>query len=235
MTERNIQDYTGSAHDYDVKRYLSQVDSFIDNIRKEKLSRQIGTRIGLMLDVATGTGSGIFFSADRAKKVIGLDGTLAMLNEASKKISRAGLENVSLVQGNAMKLPFNDETFDTVISLNFLHLFTPVKRQEPFVQEMSRVVKTGGSLIVEIDNALECGILGLVRKYFGKDIGYNWPWDVFSLAKGMKLESIDGITLAGTKKLSAMNRGMAKAYSNLASVPPFIFLADRLIIKYRKL
>lgn len=235
MTERHIQDYTGSADEYDLKRYVCPADAFIDSIRCEKISRKLDSGVGLMLDVATGTGSGIFFTSNKVGRIVGLDGTMAMLNEANKKISRFNLANAALVQGNAMSLPFKDNTFDSVMSLNFLHLFTPAKRQQPFVNEMSRVVKIGGSLILEIDNAFEGAVLGLARKYLGKDIGYNWPWDVHALAKGMKLEGIDGITLAGTKKLFSVNSSFAKAYSDIASVPPFIFLADRLIVKYRKM
>ena len=55
------------------------------------------------------------------------------------------IHNISFVTGNAMNLPFEDETFDLVLTRLSLHHFT--EPQRPF-REMQRVLKKGGKLVV---------------------------------------------------------------------------------------
>lgn len=70
-----------------------------------------------LLDLATGTGD---IAIDAARhhpqvQVIGLDFAKAMLESAVVKIDYAGLSKwISLMQGDAMNLPFPDECFDAV-------------------------------------------------------------------------------------------------------------------------
>ncbi|HIP98744.1 MAG TPA: ubiquinone/menaquinone biosynthesis methyltransferase [Aquifex aeolicus] len=99
-----------------------------------------------VLDVACG--SGILFGelSKRFKIVIGLDYSLPMLLMAKKKkIARA-----YLVRGDALKLPFKDETFDAaVVSLGLRHFGDT----ESSLREIFRVLKKGGTLHI-----LEVGI-----------------------------------------------------------------------------
>jgi len=48
-------------------------------------------------------------------------------------------------------LPFSNDTFDVVVSSRFLHLFSETQ-QQLFVQEMGRILKPGGVLIVDFYN-----------------------------------------------------------------------------------
>lgn len=74
---------------------------------------------GLVLDVAAGTGDVTRLLAERtsARRVVGLDFTLPMLRIAQWKLGRSdGASRVVLVQGDGLRLPFPDETFDSVTS-----------------------------------------------------------------------------------------------------------------------
>ena len=51
--------------------------------------------------------------------------------------------SMTVVKGNAERLPFNDETFDVVLNVESSHLYT---RRVNFVREVHRVLKTGGFL-----------------------------------------------------------------------------------------
>lgn len=101
-----------------------------------------------LLDVATGTGDLAIYAAKTYPRitVTGLDFTGSMLEAGKIKISRKGLnQNISLVQGDAMSLPFPDNTFD-VVSIAFGIRNIPDRKAA--VSEMIRVLVPGGRFMV---------------------------------------------------------------------------------------
>ena len=101
-----------------------------------------------LLDVATGTGDLAIYAAKTYPRitVTGLDFTGNMLETGKTKISRKGLgKNITLVQGDAMSLPFPDNTFD-VVSIAFGIRNIPDRKAS--VNEMIRVLVPGGRLMV---------------------------------------------------------------------------------------
>lgn len=74
---------------------------------------------GLVLDVAAGTGDVTRLLAERtsAQRVVGLDFSRPMLCIAQRKLGRLeATARVRLVQGDGLRLPFPDDTFDSVTS-----------------------------------------------------------------------------------------------------------------------
>ncbi|MFC6332286.1 demethylmenaquinone methyltransferase [Paenibacillus septentrionalis] len=83
--------------------------------------------------------------ASRTGKIVGLDFSEQMLAVGKKKIAAEGLTNqIELVQGNAMELPFADNSFDFV-TIGFGLRNVPDYKQ--VVSEMLRVVKPGGKIV----------------------------------------------------------------------------------------
>lgn len=97
------------------------------------------------LEVAAGTCICGRALAPYVKDITCLDLTEAMLAQGKKLAEEAGIQNISFEVGNAEELPYEDETFDLVITRLSLHHFT--NPEKPF-QEMTRVLKPGGKLIV---------------------------------------------------------------------------------------
>ena len=168
-----IQTYRDLASDYDGTRYVAPSHRLVESFRHAALTSLLPPRAERAIDVACGTGRGVVVLREHAKRVFGVDGTREMLAVARTKRDESGRAPM-LCQGNAARLPFADATFDVVTSLNFVHLF-PVEEKKAFVTEMGRIVKPGGVVIVEFDNVLQGLALGIFRKYFGRDIGYDWP------------------------------------------------------------
>jgi demethylmenaquinone methyltransferase/2-methoxy-6-polyprenyl-1,4-benzoquinol methylase len=96
-----------------------------------------------VLDVCCGTGDIAIALAQRGPGfcVTGLDFSPAMLEVAGKK--GQGITNLQLLQGDAMKLPFADGTFDAAC-ISFGLRNTPDYRR--VLREMRRVVRTGGKV-----------------------------------------------------------------------------------------
>jgi demethylmenaquinone methyltransferase/2-methoxy-6-polyprenyl-1,4-benzoquinol methylase len=83
--------------------------------------------------------------ASETGKVIGIDFSANMLQEGEKKVHTAGLsQQIELVQGDAMKLPFPDNSFDHA-TIGFALRNVPDIIQ--VLKEMQRVVKPGGQVV----------------------------------------------------------------------------------------
>jgi len=99
-----------------------------------------------VLDVGCGTGYTTEAVLKRLEhgEVIGIDLTPQQLGKAARNLNpeRARL---SLSRGDAENLPFKDEAFDAVVSVGALEYFPHPQRA---LQEMARVVKPGGKVVV---------------------------------------------------------------------------------------
>lgn len=94
-----------------------------------------------VLEVATGPGHVARGFASACDTVIGIDLTKAPVEIAEQKRRDNDIENAHFVRGDAECLPFDDNTFDTVVSrLALHHLETP----EVALQEMGRVCRPNG-------------------------------------------------------------------------------------------
>jgi SAM-dependent methyltransferase len=98
------------------------------------------------LDVAAGTGIVARALAAHVARVTALDSTDAMLAEGRRQAAAEGRDNVVFVPGSAERLPFGDAVFSLVVTRFSLHHFTD---PAPAVAEMSRVLASGGRLVVK--------------------------------------------------------------------------------------
>src|SRR5437660_12847969 len=69
----------------------------------------------LALDVATGTGNTAFALAPYVRRVVGLDVTREMLNDARRIGAEKEFKNTDWVIGDAEHLPFQDDTIDLYV------------------------------------------------------------------------------------------------------------------------
>lgn len=101
-----------------------------------------GSRV---LDCAAGTGNLSLAAAEKAESVICTDSSEKMLKTAEKKASARGISNIRFEIRDIYKLRDEDESFDTVIAGNVLHLLPDPERA---VKELYRVTKKGGRLLL---------------------------------------------------------------------------------------
>jgi ubiquinone/menaquinone biosynthesis C-methylase UbiE len=94
----------------------------------------------LALDVATGTGNTAFALAPHVRRVIGLDVTSEMLDQARRLTAERGVKNVDWVLGDVADLPFPDDTFDLYTVRAAPHHFRDI---DAFLREAFRVLKPG--------------------------------------------------------------------------------------------
>lgn len=99
-----------------------------------------------VLDVATGTGYGAMMLSKNAKHVTAVDCSADALAYAQEHY---GADNITYVEADAHSLPFENATFDVVVSFETIeHL----KRPDIFVWEVKRVLKPDGVFCVSTPN-----------------------------------------------------------------------------------
>lgn len=98
----------------------------------------------VVLDVATGTGNTAFVLAPHVRRVVGLDLTREMLDQARRIAAERKLGNTAWVIGDAARLPFGNATFDLYTVRAAPHHFPDI---EAFMAEALRVMKPGGRAV----------------------------------------------------------------------------------------
>lgn len=105
---------------------------------------------GQVLDVCTGTGDLVGYLHETLGpegQVTGLDFSAEMLSLARKRFPESAYGNITFQQGDAMSLPYADNSFDGAIVSFGLRNIVDIPKA---IAEMTRVVKPGG-WVVNID------------------------------------------------------------------------------------
>ena len=95
------------------------------------------------LDAGTGAGALAFALAPRVREVVGVDRVPELLARARERA--AAFDNVTFVEADITKLPFEDSSFDLAGTLRTLH---HVPRPELVIAELVRVTRPAGAVVV---------------------------------------------------------------------------------------
>ena len=115
-----------------------------------------------VLDVATGTGNVALQAAAAGADVVGVDLTPELFDTARRRADEQGVA-VDWLEGDAEDLPFDDESFDVVLSV-FGVQFAP--RHQVVAYEVARVTRPGGR--IGLVNWTPEGLIGEMFKIMGK-------------------------------------------------------------------
>lgn len=105
-------------------------------------------RGGRYLDIGTGTGDLVFEILHQSANVLidGIDPSEQMLEIAKAKAEKRGVgDAVSFFTADALDLPMERETYDGIVS-GFC--FRNIERRQRALEEMLRVLKPGGMLVI---------------------------------------------------------------------------------------
>ncbi|MBX9685257.1 MAG: class I SAM-dependent methyltransferase [Candidatus Obscuribacterales bacterium] len=117
-----------------------------------------------MLDVGCGAGQIAIPAARRGAKVTGIDLASNLIDQARERAQAVNLE-IAFEQGDAETLPYNDASFDLVVSL-IGAMFAP--RPERVAAELMRVCRSGGRVVMA--NWTPGGFIGELFKTVGKHV-----------------------------------------------------------------
>ena len=132
-----------------------------------------------VLDIACGTGRMIppAHACNKLVDYYGIDSSKTMLDSVREWFYTPS----KLIQGDATKLPFEDNTFDVVFTFHLLwHL--PGDVQLKIIKEMRRVCKKGGLVVMDLINE---------DFVWGQDTEGIYKWSEFSSFPKAKIDKLN--------------------------------------------
>ena len=127
-------------------RWVAAVYDWFNSASESRVMREyrpiiMGEATGRVLEIGIGTGFSLpYYRQD--DEVIGIEPDPHMLKQARKRLTKLGLTNVELRPGRAEALPFEDSSFDAVVSSLVLCTVRDVPRS---LAEAKRVLKPDGT------------------------------------------------------------------------------------------
>ncbi len=156
-----------------------------------------------VLDVGVGTGLELPMFSPQVK-ITGIDLSEPMLAVARKRVQREELDNIVALQTmDAMALEFPDAHFDAVIAP---YVLTVVPDAHRTLDEMARVVKPGGEIVLVNHIGAEKGLMAVLEAWLGRRaaaLGWRpeFPWAII----GDWLAKRADIALVERRKLAPFN------------------------------
>jgi phosphatidylethanolamine/phosphatidyl-N-methylethanolamine N-methyltransferase len=131
------------------------------------------TRGDLVLDVGVGTGLELpLFDRDRV--ICGVDLSEPMLQRAAQRVAREGLTNVAgLARMDATRMAFANDIFDCVVAP---YVLTVVPDPETLLDELARVVKPGGDILLVNHVSGRDDPLAILEKWLDRHVAPRLGW-----------------------------------------------------------
>jgi ubiquinone/menaquinone biosynthesis C-methylase UbiE len=160
-------------------------------------ARVVPPKKGLkVLDVGCGTGAQLAIYQEGGCEVSGIDLSQPMLKVAKSKLG----EKAALTNGDAIRMPYPNDTYDLVLSSLFLHQLNSPLRSAA-LEEAMRVLKPDGQILLIDFHPLKAkSIKGKLTHFFISTIEFFAGWEHFS-------NSRDFLSQGGIPKL-AIGRGL---------------------------
>ena len=154
--------------------------------RLEAARECVSARPQKILDLCCGTGDLAITMAsmmDYPAEIKGLDYSQPMLDIAAGKAAELKGKNISFVQGDASKLPFENNYFDLVgISFAFRNLTYKNPLAKNHLAEIVRVIKPGGRCVIVESSQPRNGLIRALDHFYFK----TWVYATGALISGNK-------------------------------------------------
>ncbi|HCA5035442.1 TPA: class I SAM-dependent methyltransferase [Acinetobacter baumannii] len=141
-----------NQHDLNQRQYSDKSEAYLKSsvhaqgIEFSKMQNLVAQyNFKNLLDLGCGGGHVTYHLAPFTDKITAYDLTPEMVHIVSEQSKEKGLSNVSTQIGMAESLPFDDQTFDCIISRYSAHHWQNVRQA---MDEIHRVLQTNGKVII---------------------------------------------------------------------------------------
>ena len=199
--DRIAADYDEALPAHVVEHYLAKRVAYV-------VANCPPSEYGRALDVGCGTGVLAARLAARGYEVSGIDPSEGML-----EVMRAEHPDVEAHRGSGAELPFDDESFDLVLTVAALHHIAEPRAVRATLAEMARVTRPGGRIVVWDHNP---------RNPYWKHLMERVPQDDGTERLIPEQEVLAGLLAGGARPISSDQLGFVPDFA-----PPSLLGAAR--------
>ena len=182
----------------------------IDRQRRAALSEARGQ----VLEIGFGTGLNLPHYPEAVTSLLAIDSHPMLARLVEARIARARMPVKQAQLDASLRLPFDDESFDTVVSTFTL---CSIEGLTAALSETRRVLKPGGRFIFlehgrseDVRTARLQDLLNPVQKFIGCGCNLNRSIDRVIKESGLRIDRLDRFLMPHTPRvLGAMYRGVA--------------------------
>lgn len=153
-------DFMASVYETWIYPYVCNLYGGWHSTSLERLAHDIaeivGSRDGLILDVACGPGTYGRRIASESKTVLGIDICMSMLRQGVQYVEKGHIPNVYFARATVEALPFRDGLFDAAICAGSLNHFSDTVLA---LREIGRTMKAGAPLAVMCFARINSGLM----------------------------------------------------------------------------
>jgi ubiquinone/menaquinone biosynthesis C-methylase UbiE len=191
-----------AASDFRLNRMTSVRLAKLEKRELEQFIKAVDPRHDdVILDAGCGSGRNISLLSPCVRQVTGIDYSEEMIRRAKERIIQEKLRNVQCLHGNVTAMNFPSNAFDKVICTSVLQYLND-RECSLAMQEMVRVCKPGGTLVLHVKNGtslygLSLALLRPIAAAFGRTMkpefyrSRSWHFDVLK-AQGGIIRDFDG-------------------------------------------
>jgi ubiquinone/menaquinone biosynthesis C-methylase UbiE len=148
-----------------------------------------------ILEIGFGTGLSFLNLNDLYQEIWGLDLTVSV-EDITRTFTNLGIKT-NLQNGDVLKMPYPDNSFDSVLLISILEHLQP-NQQDMAFKEIKRVLKPGGQLVYGVP--VERPLMTLMFSMLGVDIRDHH----FSTEKDVHQAALQNFTLTHEKNLNIL-------------------------------
>lgn len=102
----------------------------------------------ILVDLGCGNGRHLIPCAEHCRKAVGLDISRNLLGIIQNKI--IGIDNIELIHGDLIYLPFKDNSFDAILYIASLHSIEGRLNRVRSLREVKRILKKNGIGLISV-------------------------------------------------------------------------------------
>lgn len=174
--ERAVRFWSRMAEEADNE--VSALDRTVGNLKKDVdsiLKTFPLTPDSKVLDLCCGNGLLAFAISAKVREVVGVDMSPVMLERTNRVSKGENGKNVAFINGEAVSLPFKDDSFDFSYCMTSFHYFPNIDYAKTVISEIIRVTKSTGMILLT-DIPLKDGIGYHIWNFLrSRKEGYNAP------------------------------------------------------------
>jgi len=150
LIKRKALKFTTFKNEDQAREYSNKTAKKLEKINKSFISviKRMGISSGRVLDIGTGSGTLAISLCKEFSDInaVGIDISKLILTFARENAEKKNLASrIAFIESNAEDLPFENESFDLVVSSNTLHLIDNPKKM---FNEIDRVLKNKGKFFI---------------------------------------------------------------------------------------